>query len=282
MGKVKIHEKTREKPLKDRIQHIESTNSHTGLVWLVYKKNEQVKSLMNEIQKSKTMFNFDKYGYKHKVWKLTINEQDQVKRLFTEFDLYVADGHHRVASAYEYYKNHPNNTEAKYVMTYCASNDEIRILPYNRIIRKLNVPEPEFIDKLSHNFEVTKTDQKSPGKGEIMMRLTNDWYILKPKNVPQDVVGKLDVSILQNQILSPVLGIEDPRVDPNIFFEGGILSNVDLEKYVTEKGNAIVFFMHPTAMTEIEEVADAKLDMPPKSTWFDPKVLTGLVFHKLD
>ena len=279
-GKVKIHEKTREKPLADRIRHIESTQSHTGLVWLVFRKNEELKGLMNEIMKRNPVFEFNKYGYTHRLWRLTDDEFQRVKELMAPIELYVADGHHRIAAASEYYRNHPDQTEAKYVMAYCASDDEVRILPYNRVIRKLSMSMEEFMSRVSEKFYVEETNKDKPDKHEILM-YNGKWYSLKPKKIPGDPVGSLDVSILQNEILAPILGIDNPRKDPNIFFVGGKMTKKDMEEFINGKGNALFFYLHPTSIHELEQVADLGQDMPPKSTWFDPKLLTGLVFHKL-
>ena len=278
-GHVKVHEKTREKPLMDRIKHIESTKSHTGLVWLIFKRNDELKRIMDSIEGREPVVRFYKYGYEHSLWRLTDAEFDRVREVMRDIDLYVADGHHRIAAAAEYYKNHKDDPEAKYVMAYCASDDEVRILPYNRVIRELPMSREEFLNRIAERFDVEETNKESPDKHEVLMYL-DKWYVLKPKKIPDGSVESLDVSILQNDLLTPVLNIKDPRRDPNIFFVGGKLTKEDMEGYV-RRGNAVFFLMHPTSIEELERVADAGRDMPPKSTWFDPKLLTGLVFHRL-
>ncbi|MCD6512729.1 MAG: DUF1015 domain-containing protein [Thermoplasmata archaeon] len=280
-GKIKKHEETREKPLQDRIKHIEATKANTGLVWTIFRKNEETKRIMDEIMKEKPIYDFKKYGYRHQLWKTSDKTIIQeIKEIFSPIPLYIADGHHRMAASYHYWKKH-DGEEAKYVMVFASNDDEVRILPYNRVIRKIDVDD--FIEKLENDFHVEEmTEIKEPKKHEIHMYYKSKWWKLLPKHIPEDVVESLDVSILQNKILEPILGIKDVRKDPNIFFVGGKISREEYEKYVDEDGNAAVFYLHPTGIDELEAVADAGRNMPPKSTWFDPKLLTGLVFHLLE
>ena len=280
-GRIKKHEETREKPLEDRIKHIEATKANTGLVWTIFKKNENIKAIMDEVMKEQPIIDFEKYGYRHRLWKISDDAIIQkIKDAFKSINLYIADGHHRIAAAWHYWKKHGDG-EAKYVMIFAASDDEVRILPYNRVIRKIEMDN--FIDELKKEFHVEEMDViEEPKKHEIQMYYKGRWWKLLPKEIPSSVVESLDVSILQNKILEPILGIKDVRKDPNIFFVGGNISRRDYEKIVDEKGNAAVFYLHPTSIEELEAVADAGKNMPPKSTWFDPKLLTGLVFHELE
>lgn len=279
-GLVKKHEETREKPLQDRIRHIEATKANTGLVWTVFKKNEEIKKIMDDIMKEKPIYDFEKYGCRHILWK--INDEDlinKIKDIFSTIHLYIADGHHRMAAAWHYWKKY-NGEEARYVMVFAANDDEVRILPYNRVIRKI---ESDIMEELKKEFYVEEMkEMKEPKKHEIQMYYGGKWWSLFPKEVPEGIVESLDVSILQKKILEPILGIKDIRKDPNIFFIGGKISREEYEKLVDAEGNAAVFYLHPTSIEELEAVADAGLSMPPKSTWFDPKLLTGLVFHLLE
>jgi len=279
-GRIKKHEETREKPLKDRIKHIEALKANTGLIWTIFKKNEELKNKMDELMKDMPIINFEKYGYRHKLWKISDeNEINEIKELFKPLHLYIADGHHRMAASYHYWKNN-DGKEAKYVMIFAASDDEVRILPYNRVIRKIDVPD--FLEKVKEKFYVEKMEEmREPKKHEIQMYYKGEWWSLIPKEVPKGIVESLDVSILHNFIIEPILGIKDVRKDPNIFFVGGNVSREEYEEFVDKKGNAAVFYLHPTSIEELEAVADASKNMPPKSTWFDPKLLTGLVFHLL-
>lgn len=280
-GRIKKHEETREKPLQDRIKHIEATKANTGLVWTIFRKNDDIKAIMDEVMKGQPIVDFQKYGYRHRLWKISDDAIIQkIKDAFKPLHLYIADGHHRIAAAWHYWKKH-GNREAKYVMIFAASDDEVRILPYNRVIRKIE--RKDFIDELKKEFEVEEMDAiEEPKKHEIQMYYKGKWWRLLPKEIPDGIVESLDVSILQNKVLEPILGIKDVRKDPNIFFVGGNVSREEYEKLVDEKGNAAVFYLHPTSIEELEAVADANKNMPPKSTWFDPKLLTGLVFHELE
>jgi len=278
-GRIKKHEETREKPLRDRIKHIEATNANTGLVWTIFRSRNKIKKIMDEISSGEPLFDFNKYGYNHKLWKIGGNYVQKIKEMFSDVDLYIADGHHRIAAAHEYMKRHGGG-EAEYVMVFTASDDETRILPYNRVIRKIEIDD--FMGQVKENFKVSEMkNMNGPERHEIQMYWSNKWWQLIPKEIPEGSVESLDVSILQEKILDSILGIKDVRNDPNIFFVGGDISREEYEKFVAEKGNAAVFYLHPTSIEELERVADEGRSMPPKSTWFDPKLLTGLVFHRL-
>jgi len=280
-GLIKKHEETREKPLHDRIKHIEALRAHTGLVWTVFRRNEKIKEVMNEIARDTPVFDFEKYGYRHRLWKVNDDAAiATIKSLFSDVPLYIADGHHRIAAAWHNWKKH-GGKETKYAMIFAASDDEVRILPYNRVIRTLD--HTRFMDRLRQKMNVEPlTDLHKPQRHEIQMYYGGTWWKLTPEHVPEGTVDSLDVSILQKQVLEPVLGITDIRKDPSIFFVGGNVSRREYERLVDEEGNAAVFYLHPTSIDELEAIADAGENMPPKSTWFDPKLLTGLVFHTFD
>lgn len=281
-GRIKKHEKTREAPLNDRTKHIEATKANLGLVWTIFRRNERAKDMMSKIQNGKPMIEFQKYGWTHRVWKESNPEMiGKIKEIFSDIELYIADGHHRCAAAAEYYKKLKSEKDGEhaYVEVFCASDDEVRIMPYNRIIRKLPFSFEEFLRRVEENFLVNPTEKQRPDRHEILMYGNKRWWSLMPRKIPGGILESLDVSILQNQLLEPVLNITDPRKDPNIFFEGGNLNKNDLEKL--GKDNDLVFFMHPTSVDEVEKVADLGMDMPPKSTWFDPKLLSCLIVHKL-
>ncbi len=278
-GNIKRHEKTREKPLRDRIAHITATKADCGLVWLMIRSNSRLKGLLSEVEKGKPLFSFSKYGWENKMWKIPPETEREIIKIAGGNELYIADGHHRIASAYEYMKTKNEHGPWDYVMAYMANDDEVRVLPYNRVIRKLPMGFDGFLKKVSEHFEVTEGGS-SPQRGEICM-FNGKWYKLVPREAGKGPIGKLDVAMLQDKLLSPVLGIANPRTDPNIFFIGGEMGKEDLESYVTEMGNALVFSLYPTTTGEIEEIADKGMDMPPKSTWFDPKLLSGLVIYPL-
>lgn len=278
-GMIKKHEETRQKPLQDRIRHIEALKTQTGLVWTIFKRNEEIKKIMDEIEEGKPIYDFHKYGFRHQLWKID-EDIEKIKDAFRHLYLYIADGHHRIAAAWHYWKKHGGG-EARYVMVFAANDDEVKILPYNRVIRNIN--EKNFIEAIKKDFYVEEMREiKEPEKHEIQMYYRQRWYKLLPKQIPNNIPDSLDVSILQNKILEPILGIKDVRKDENIFFVGGDLDRKEYEKLVDEEGNDAVFYLHPTSIDELEAVADAGLNMPPKSTWFHPKLLTGLVFHLLE
>ncbi len=291
--RIKIHEFTREKPLADRTAHVTASRMNTGLVWNAYKQNNSIQRLINKVKKSKPVFDFEAYGYRNILWKVSKEKMIQkFQETFSNVDIYIADGHHRIASAAAYHKiraeqagvPYVENANWNYVMLYLASDHQVRILPYNRVIRKLPMDSNEFLKKLGDNFSIEVVDGNftPQQKHEIGMYLGNTWYKLTPTQTDfEDFIDGLDVSILQNKILSPILGIQDIRKSDNIFFVGGLTAPEEISKYVTEKGNAIFFSLYPVSMQDIEVVADQKGVMPPKSTWFDPKLLTGLVFNPL-
>lgn len=272
-GKIKVHEKTREKPLRDRIKHIQVTNAQTGLVWLMVRSNPELKEIFDEIEKLEPMLDFERYGWRNRLWKVPKEFEEKIVKIFDALELYVADGHHRIEAAYRNMKRMGKSGPWDYLLAYVSNDDEVRILPYNRVIRKLNMPFEEFMKRVREKFDVIEGEAQ-PEKHKICM-FHDKWYKLVPKEIPSDVVKSLDTSILQDYILSPILGITDPRKDPNIFFVGG---EQELEKYV-EEGNALVFSLYPTSVKEVEKVADEGREMPPKSTWFDPKLLSGLVVY---
>ena len=270
-GKIKIHEKTREIPLKDRIKHIEKTEAQTGLVWLTAKSNSGLKRIQDMTEETEPILDFEKYGWKNQLWEVPKEMEEELVGIFDTIDIYVADGHHRIEAAYRNMKNREGDGPWNYLMAYVANDDEVRVLPYNRVVKKIHIPFEQMMNKIKDNFDVT-TGEK-PEKHKICM-FKGEWYKLVPKEIPDDPVKSLDAAILQENILGPVLGIEDPRKNPNIFFVGG---RQKWEKYGKE--NDLVFSLYPTSVTEVEAVADAGRDMPPKSTWFDPKLLSGLVVY---
>jgi len=279
-GRIKKHEETREKPLKDRIKHIEATRANTGLVWTMFRSQTELKQVMDQAMQQQPLCDFRKFGYRHRLWRIGDSPTIQrIQSLLEGQPLYIADGHHRIAAAYEYSRHHTEE-EAQYAMVFAASDDEVRILPYNRVVT--TIERPDFEEALGQYFRVERLPQfRKPRKHEIHMYWCQQWWRLLPWDIPEDPVASLDVSLLQNKLLAPILGITDIRNDPRIFFVGGDLPREEYERLVDEEGNEAAFYLHPTSVQELEQVADEQLSMPPKSTWFDPKLLTGLVFHSL-
>ncbi|MFX1527037.1 MAG: DUF1015 domain-containing protein [Promethearchaeota archaeon] len=290
-GNILIHEYTREKALKDRTSHIVTTNVAAGLVWTVFQANKKINALIEQIKQKKPRFQFMKYGYVHKLWQETDPILIQrLKDLFHHEKIYIADGHHRAASAANYRKiqlqegKEIKEAPWQYLLSYVASDDQIHILPYNRVIRSLSFNENEFLKKIEPEFKLKQVEKafQPQKKNEIALCLKGKWYKLKVKH--KDFKTKrdsLDVSILQDKILEPILGIINPRTDENIFFVGGTQELREMENYTTENGNDLFISLYPVDIKDLEAIADEGGIMPPKSTWFDPKLLSGLVMHEL-
>ncbi len=292
-GNIIKHEHTREKPLKDRMKHIEATKVAAGLVWSVYKTDKNINKIQEKIKKGKPLFDFELYGYRHILWQ---EKDDKIIKklalLLKDKQVYIADGHHRAASAAEYRKLQLNNPEIEhhkeyawnYLLSYLASDDQVRILAYNRVIRSLNEDAKTFLKKLENTYEIQHVQKafNPVNKHEIALCLKGDWYRLTVKDLSfKSRVEGLDVSILQDKVISPILNIIDIRASDNIFFVGGIEDPEELEKFIKKEGNAVLFNLFPVDIKDLEYIAESGGVMPPKSTWFDPKVLSGLVLYDL-
>jgi len=298
-GKIKKHENTREDKEKDRMNHIDFTNANTGPVFLTYKAKNEIKQVVSRWTKEKEpVYDFiSEDEITHTCW--VIDDEQVIKRLIEAFAaidyLYIADGHHRAAAATkvglkrrEQLKDYTGKEEFNYFLSVLFPHDELYIMDYNRVVADLaGNSEEEFIRKISEKFTVEKCNEEVPYRPEARhtfgMYLDNCWYKLtaKPGTFDEDdVVDSLDVSILQNNLLTPILEIEDPRTDQRIEFVGGIRGLEELEKRV-KAGMKVAFSMYPTSIEELMKVADAKKLMPPKSTWFEPKLRSGIFIHKL-
>lgn len=295
-GIIKKHENTREDKEIDRIRHVDATNAHTGPIFLAYRQNDQLKSLVARAKAEATLYDFvSSDGVRHRVWRISSREQVQsLEMAFKDIpSTYIADGHHRAASAVKvglkrraenpgYTGQEPFN----YFLTVLFPDEELKILPYNRVVRDLNgLDRAGFLAAVSERFEVTELGAEAFGperKGTYGMFLEDTWYCLevKPRYMTEDPVKGLDVSILQDCLLDPVLGIGDPRTDKRIDFIGGIRGLKELERRAREDMK-VAFSMYPTSIEELLAVADAGLLMPPKSTWFEPKLRSGLFIHRL-
>lgn len=295
-GVVKKHENTREDKELDRIRHVDTVNAQTGPIFLTYRQNEILKAIVAEEKAKPVLYDFvSDDGIRHRVWK--IDDQAQTAAIEAAFAAipatYIADGHHRAASAVKvglkrraenpgYTGEEPFN----YFLSVLFPDEELMILPYNRVVKDLNgMSREQFFEAVKGKFELEEIGKEpyAPAeKGTFGMYLDNTWYALKvlPQYRSADPVKGLDVSILQDQLLGPVLGIGDPRTDKRIDFIGGIRGLKELERRVREDME-IAFSMYPTSIEELLAVADAGLLMPPKSTWFEPKLRSGLFIHKL-
>ena len=295
-GVVKKHENTREDKELDRIRHVDTVNAQTGPIFLAYRQNETLKAIVAEEKAKPVLYDFvSDDGIRHRVWK--IDDPAQTAAIEAAFAAipatYIADGHHRAASAVKvglkrraenpgYTGEEPFN----YFLSVLFPDEELMIFPYNRVVKDLNgMSREQFFEAVKEKFELEEIGKEpyAPAeKGTFGMYLDNTWYALKvlPQYRSADPVKGLDVSILQDQLLGPVLGIGDPRTDKRIDFIGGIRGLKELERRVREDME-IAFSMYPTSIEELLAVADAGLLMPPKSTWFEPKLRSGLFIHKL-
>jgi len=298
-GKIKKHENTREDKEKDRINHIDFTDANTGPVFLTYKAKDEIKQIVNRWTKEEnSVYDFtSEDGITHTCW--IIDDESTIKQLIESFAkidyLYIADGHHRAAAATkvglkrrEQFKDYTGKEEFNYFLSVLFPHDELYIMDYNRVVADLfGNTEEEFFKKVSEKFKIEEYKgeglYRPEAKHTFGMYLNDSWYKLtaKPGTFDEDnVVDSLDVSILQNNLLTPVLGIKDPRTDKRIEFVGGIRGLEELEKRV-KAGMKVAFSLYPTSIEELMKVADAERLMPPKSTWFEPKLRSGIFIHKL-
>jgi uncharacterized protein (DUF1015 family) len=294
---IKKHEKTREEKEIDRIRHVDTTNAQTGPIFLAYRSNEIINGIVAEKTGGEPLYDFtSEDGIRHCVWEVADQEDTgAIEKAFAAVPAtYIADGHHRAASAVKVaQKRRAENPEYtgdedfNYFLSVLFPDDQLMIMPYNRVVKDLNgMTEEELLEKIKGSFAVECMGERActpMEKGTFGMYLGGNWYALKADDSlkSEDPVKGLDVSILQDHLLAPVLGIGDPRVDVRIDFIGGIRGLKELEKRCNEDMK-VAFSMYPTSIGELFDVADANLLMPPKSTWFEPKLRSGLFIHLLD
>ncbi|WP_333861830.1 DUF1015 domain-containing protein [Clostridium sp.] len=298
-NKIKKHEYTRKDKEQDRINHVDFCDANTGPIFLTYKYNEKINTLVSKWVQKEPIYDFiAEDGVKNTVWVVdddkTINN---ICDLFKEVDsLYIADGHHRAASAVKVGLkrrkeniNYSGDEEFNFFLSVIFPHSHLNIIDYNRIVKDLNgLSSEEYISKVSKKFDINICKGQEPykplSKYNYGMYLNGKWYRLIAKEGtydPFDPVEGLDVSILQNNLLDPILGIKDPRSDSRIDFVGGIRGLKELESRINEKNTGVAFSMYPTTLEDLMNIADAGRVMPPKSTWFEPKLRSGLFVHKL-
>ncbi len=295
---IKKHELTRMEKEDDRVKHILTLNAQVGPVFLTYKAQPAIDKIVEKISQSIPEYDFTADdGIQHTFW--VVNNDNLIKELqdqFAKIDcLYVADGHHRSAAASRVQKefqsknnSHSGLEEYNYFLTVIFPHNQMNILDYNRVVKDLNsLDEEDFLGKIAHNFIISKFDSQfvKPQKTHnFSMYFNKKWYNLQAKYeiIDQtDPVGRLDVSILQKNLLEPILKIGDPRSDKRIDFVGGIRGMKELERRVDSGEMQIAFALFPTSIEELMAIADAGMIMPPKSTWFEPKLRSGLISHSL-
>jgi len=288
------HEKTRKEKEDDRTNHILTTSAQTGPVFLTYRDVKSINDLVDKIKMEVApIYDFiAKDGVQHKVWIVPEDYNqfiiDEIKKVDK---IYIADGHHRAASASrvrsikrEQNPNHRGDEEYNFFLAVLFPASQLRILPYNRVVFSLNnLSEEEFLEKIKTNFNLSEVNYSEPKqRRNICMYLRKKWYLLTPnENVKEgsSYGENLDVSILQNYILRPILGIDDPRTSKNIDFVGGIRGTKELERLVDSGKAAVAFSMYPVTIEDLMNISDAGEIMPPKSTWFEPKLRDGLLIH---
>ena len=296
-GRIRKHEFTRPDKEDDRVRQVDTLSAQTGPVFLTYKHNAAIDELVANVTAAAPEIDLvADTGVRHSVWVVRDAAQlDLITRTFDAMDcLYIADGHHRSAAASRVAASrkaanprHSGDEAYNYFLSVIFPDNQMQILDYNRLIKDLNGNRPgQFLDKLHNAFAVEEVaGQCTPGRaGEFGMYLGGQWYRLtiKPELIPhQDPVKRLDVSLLQDTLIGPILGIDDPRRSKRIDFVGGIRGLSELERRVDSGEMAVAFAFHPTSMAELMAVADAGEVMPPKSTWFEPKLADGLVSHMI-
>ena len=298
-GIIKKHEHTRAVKEADRIKHVDTLNANTGPVFLTYRARKDINEIVEEIIKENPLYNIEtEDGIKHIFWKIDQqNDIEKILNIFSEIDfLYVADGHHRSASGTkvgqmrrEANPNHTGEEEYNFFLSVIFPDNQLYIMDYNRVVKDLNGDSIEdFLEKIAEKFDVkisSTTEGYSPNKlHNFGMYFDGKWYDLTAKEGTfneDDPVRSLDVAILQDNLLNPILGIGDPRKDKRIDFVGGIRGLQELSRRVDE-GEAVAFSMFPTSIEQLMAIADADEVMPPKSTWFEPKLRSGMITHLLD
>jgi len=293
---IKKHEKTRADKEQDRINHVDYCDAHTGPIFLTYRNNKEISEIINNWTLKEPMYDFiSEDGNGHVVW--VIDDEETINKLSSLFGdvkyLYIADGHHRTASAaavgIKRRKENPGYTGEEgfnYFLTIAYPDSELEVLDYNRTVKDLNgLSKEEYLKKVEESFIVTKSNEpvKPKERHTFGMYIDKQWFLLEPKEGifdENDPTDRLDVSILQNNILAPILGIDDPTKSKKISFIGGIRGVKELERRAN-KDMKVSFSMYPTTTDDIMSIADAGLIMPPKSTWFEPKPRSGIFIHKM-
>jgi uncharacterized protein (DUF1015 family) len=288
---IKKHEKTRKDKEDDRTRLIDTLSADTGPVFLTYREDASIDARVAEILKTKALYDFvAPDGIAHTVWRVAGKDAANLLEKFRAVPVsYVADGHHRTASAVRVGQkrraenpNHTGNEDYNWFLAVLFPANQLQILPYNRAVKDLNGHTKEnFLEAAGKVFSLEKNTNDKPARpGEIRMYLDGAWHSLtwKPA-VDADPISRLDVTALQDRVLAPLLGIDDPRTSKRIDFIGGIRGTGELVKLVDSGKHAVAFSMFPTTVAQLMDIADAGQIMPPKSTWFEPKLRSGLFIH---
>ncbi len=289
---VRKHERTRKDKEDDRTRHMLTLRAQTGPVFLTYRGRDEINDLVIRAQQEEPLYDFTAPdGVAHTVWRVVPGDRDLLIEAFQSVPLvYIADGHHRAASAsraraeLRTNPDHDGGEEYNFFLTVLFPADQLQILPYNRVVKDLNgMSASQFLAALSEKFDIAEGASPSPSqKSEICMYLGASWRsLMLPAGTtnPIDPISSLDVSVLQERVLDPLLGITDVRTDKRIDFVGGIRGAKALEEMVDDGRAAAAFSLYPVTVDELMAIADANEIMPPKSTWFEPKLRDGLLSH---
>lgn len=292
-GSIKKHEKVRPDKVKDRTEHMLAVGAQTGLILLAFRNTNTIRSLIADAVADLPIYDFPcPGGIQQRIWRVT-NTDPWITAFEAVSALYIADGHHRIESAKlardirrRSDPEHTGREDYNFVVAGIFPAEDLRILPYNRYVRDLNgLTTDEFLAKLAESFTVVASNRSIPERRrEICVLVGTQWYSLTylgPQQSQSDPVHELDVSILQDCVLGPILGIHDPRTDERIGFVGGSHGTDELERLVSSGTGAVAFSLYPTTMDDLFAVSDMGEIMPPKSTWFDPKLRDGLLIHRI-
>ena len=292
---IKKHENTRADKEVDRIRHVDTCSAQTGPIFLAYRANEVIREIVNAVKAEDALYDFtSEDGIRHRVFRIAdVAKVEGIRDAFANIEnVYIADGHHRAASAVKVgikrrneNPNYDGTEEFNYFLSVLFPDEELMIMDYNRVVKDLNgLSNEKFLEVVGGIFDVTELEsaEQPAKKGEFTMYLNEKWYLCKVKaeDIPNDPVESLDVSLLQNLLLTPVLAIDDPKTNKRIDFVGGIRGIGELERRCKEDC-VLAFAMYPTSIQELFAVADADLLMPPKSTWFEPKLRSGIFIHEI-
>lgn len=292
---IRRHEETRAEKEQDRIRHVDTCGAQTGPIFLAYRSRKEIRDIVEAAKAADPEFSFEtENGVRHAGWKIDADQiQKELEQAFSRVEsIYIADGHHRTASAVKVgqkrrnqYPGHDGTESFNYFLSVLFPDDELMIMDYNRVVKDLNgLSMEQFLKKVSERFEVFLVEGpvRPEKKGQIVMYLHGYWFRLLTcrEYIREEPVEGLDVSYLQRELLGPVLGIKDPRTDERIDFVGGIRGIEELKRRA-DTDMEVAFAMYPTSVQELFAVADAGLLMPPKSTWFEPKLLSGLFIHDI-
>ncbi len=290
---IRKHERTRRDKEDDRTRHMLTLRAQTGPVFLTYRARPEIDTMVMQTLMAKPLFDFTADdGIQHSVWR--VPDPVRFVQAFRNVpNLYIADGHHRAASASRaraelktQNPGHSGDEEYNFFLTVIFPDEQLRILPYNRAVKDLNgLSEAEFLTRVGKSFEVTQDADPAPGeRGSWSMYLGGRWFGLKlaaSESRPEGIVDSLDVSVLQDRLLDPILGIKDVRTDKRIDFIGGMRGTGELERLVNDGKSAVAFSLFPTTLADLLSVSDAGEIMPPKSTWFEPKLRDGILIHEI-